>query len=177
MNEDFELIDRFLAGDQTAFDKLVERYKRQTYQLAYRLTANHDDAAELSQEAFVRAFQGLRHFKKEAGFPTWLYRITYNLCLNHLKRNRKQREVPMEEMPPMEAGQPGPLRLLERGERSRKVREAIRRLPLKQRTTLILRVHHNLSHKEIAEVLRCSVGTVKANFFHAVRGLRELLQE
>lgn len=170
---DFDIIDRCLAGDRRAFDDLVRKYQRDVYQLAYRITRNGEDAKDLAQDAFVQAHRSLQSFQRKSSFYTWLYRITVNLCLNHLKGAAR--------MDPGEVGDRVPdaredaLDTLAREERDRAVAEAISTLPPQQRATLTLRVHHGLSHKEIAEVLECSEGTAKANYFHAVRGLQARL--
>src|SRR5580765_3520532 len=177
---DAELVRASLAGDREAFDVIVERHRRNVYQLCYRFVGNQDDAADLSQDVFVRAFRGLKNFKGESSLGTWLYRIGVNVCLNRLAV-----KAPVSEsLEPLLAssderiasGGESASDALLRGERERRVRAAIARLPKKQRATLILRVYHELPHEQIAGILGNSVGAVKANFFHAMNNLRKLLQ-
>ncbi len=169
-----ELVAACVAGRLDAFDVIVERHRRTVYQLCYRFVGNHEDASDLSQEVFLRAYRGLHRFHGHSSLRTWLYRIGVNVCLN-----RAGVKPPVAE--PIDARQhPDPrtddpaTRLL-RAERSAEVRAAVARLPRKQRAALILRVYHELSHAEIAGVLGCSVGAVKANFFHALGNLKKLL--
>jgi RNA polymerase sigma-70 factor (ECF subfamily) len=174
--DDRALVAAAVAGDRAAFDVLVRRHQRTVYGVCYRFAGEHADAADLTQDAFVRAFRGLARFKGEAAFSTWLYRIAVNVCLTRAAAR-----------PP--ATDPiGPLDLVdERGDRpddplrrtrdAARVKAAIARLPERQRLTVILRVYHELPHDAIARALGSSVGTVKANFFHALRNLRKLLGE
>lgn len=171
---DFEIIERCLAGEDGAFDELVRRYQREVYQLAYRIVRNGEEAKDLAQEAFVQAYRSLRGFQRKSSFYTWLYRITVNLCLNYKKATSRMDPGEVEEDRVVDARE-GALELLSREERDRAVAEAIATLPPQQRATLTLRVHRGLSHREIAEILECSEGTAKANYFHAVRGLQARL--
>jgi RNA polymerase sigma-70 factor (ECF subfamily) len=177
---DAELVGASLAGDREAFDLIVERHRRNVYQLCYRFVGNQDDAADLAQDVFVRAFRGLKNFKGEASLGTWLYRIGVNVCLNRLAA-----KVPASEsLEPLflandeRIAAPGEsaAEAVLRAERARRVRAAIAQLPKKQRATLILRVYHELPHEQIAGILGSSVGAVKANFFHAMNNLKKLLQ-
>jgi len=172
--EDRELVAAFRAGRREAFDEIVVRHRRQVYQLCFRFVGNHEDAADLAQDVFVRAFRGLARFKGDAALSTWLYRVGVNVCLNRLALKRPAVE-------PLDAGQhvdtrtADPLTLAERAERAAALRRAIEKLPPKQRATVVLRVYHELSHEEIARVLDSNVGAVKANFFHALGNLKRLV--
>jgi RNA polymerase sigma-70 factor, ECF subfamily len=168
---DFELIDRVLNGNRLAFEELVNRYKKSVYYLTYRMVHDYEDAADLSQETFLKAYQGLRKFKRQSSFHTWLYRITINLCINHLRKKKSRRYVGLENVRTVK--EPDVLDKLELDELRETVNEAVHALPEKQRAAVILRIYHGLSHKEISDILNCSVGTVKANYFHAIRNLRK----
>jgi RNA polymerase sigma-70 factor (ECF subfamily) len=178
---DAELVEACLAGRREAFDLIVERHRRHVYQLCYRFVGNHEDASDLAQDVFVRAFRALKNFKRQASIGTWLYRIAVNVSLNRVSAKTPRPEsldvllLASDERIASEAESPAETLL--RGERARRVREAIARLPKKQRTTLVLRVYHELPHEEIAGILGSSVGAVKANFFHALNNLRKLLRE
>jgi RNA polymerase sigma-70 factor, ECF subfamily len=173
--DDRALVDACLAGNRDAFEVIVERHRRQVYQLCYRYVGSHEDAADLAQDTFIRAFKGLGAFKGESTLATWLYRIAVNVCLNRvaLKTPRPEALGPQDRVD-LAAERPDVSLLRE--ERAAEVRAAIRLLPPKQRATLILRVYHELPHEEIASVLGSSVGAAKANFFHALANLKKLLQ-
>ena len=168
------LVDASLAGRPGAFDLIVERHRRAVYHLCYRFVGNHEDASDLSQDVFLRAYRGLRSFRGRSSLATWLYRIGVNVCLNRVSVKTPPIE-PMGEQQPVDHGAESASERMLRAERGARVRLAIAQLPRKQRATLILRMYHELSHQEIADVLGSSVGAVKANFFHALGNLKKLL--
>jgi RNA polymerase sigma-70 factor (ECF subfamily) len=174
--DDQALVDACLRGHREAFDVVVGRHQRQVYQVCYRFVGNHEDASDLAQDVFIRAYRGLHGFKAQSALATWLYRIAVNVCLNRVSAKKPR----FEELDAAELIDPKIERAdtaLVRGERAATVRAAISRLPNKQRATLILRVYHELPHEEIAGILGSSVGAVKANFFHALANLKKLLNE
>jgi RNA polymerase sigma-70 factor, ECF subfamily len=178
---DADLVASCLAGRREAFDVLVERHQRHVYHLCYRFAGSHEDASDLAQDVFIRAYRGLGGFKGQASLGTWLYRIAVNVCLN---QRAAKAATPDALEPLLRAGDgrtasrdESACDALLRGERAGQVRAAIARLPRKQRTTLILRVYHELPHAAIAGILGSSVGAVKANFFHALTNLKRLLRE
>src|SRR6476646_7252230 len=173
------LIEACLAGRSGAFDLVVERHRRSVYHLCCRFVGNHEDASDLSQEIFLRAYRGLRSFRGQSTLATWLYRIGVNVCLNRVsaKTTLGRLTEPIEEKQFVDVRAESPSERMLRGERAARVRAAIARLPRKQRATLILRTYHEMSHQEIADVLGSSVGAVKANFFHALGNLKKLLAE
>jgi RNA polymerase sigma-70 factor (ECF subfamily) len=176
---DAELVAATLAGNREAFDVIVERHRRHVYQLCYRFVANHEDASDLAQDVFIRAYRGLRKFKGESSLGTWLYRIAVNVSLNKVGAKVPKPE-PLDRLllgndervasPDEDAAD-----ALLRHERAGQVRAAIAKLPKKQRATLILRVYHELPHEQIAAILGSSVGAAKANLFHALSNLKKLL--
>ena len=173
--DDHTLVAACLANHRGAFDVIVGRYRRQVYQLCYRYIGNHEDASDLAQDAFIRAFKGLKGFKGQSTLSTWLYRIAVNVCLNRIAlKTPKPEALDPKEREDLRAERPD-LALL-REERAEAVRAAIRQLPRKQRATLILRVYHELPHEQIAGILGSSVGAAKANFFHALANLKKLLR-
>ena len=172
---DEDLVAGVVGGHRGAFDVLVERHQRQVYRTCYRLVGNHEDAADVTQDAFLRAFRALPRFRRDASFSTWLHRIAVNAALNHFHA-RGARFESLEAV--------GDVRdprgiaadaIVERRQRARALRSALARLPKRQRMTLVLRVYGELSHEEIARALGRSVGTVKANLFFALRNLRAVL--
>jgi RNA polymerase sigma-70 factor (ECF subfamily) len=168
------LVEACLAGRPDAFDVIVEHHRRTVYQLCYRFAGNHEDASDLSQEVFLRAYRGLGRFRGQSSLRTWLYRIGVNVCLNRAGARRLVTE-PIGERQHPDTRQEDPAAGLLRAERAGQVRAALARLPRKQRAALILRVYHDLSHREIAEIVGGSVGAVKANVFHGLGSLRRLL--
>ena len=178
---DAELVESCLAGRRESFDAIVERHQRHVYQLCYRFVGNHEDAADLAQDVFIRAYRGLKNFRGQASLGTWLYRIGVNVCLNKVGGKTPKPDA----LDPLLAASDERIAsqaesatdAVLRGERAGQVRAAIARLPRKQRATLILRVYHELPHEQIAGILGSSVGAVKANFFHALNNLKKLMAE
>jgi RNA polymerase sigma-70 factor (ECF subfamily) len=168
--DDRQAIEAARNGDTEAFDRLVERYQRDVYRLCYRYVNNHHDASDLAQDVFLRAYRALGKFRGDSAFSTWLYRIAVNACLS-FKRRAPQEELP-ESLPDT---RPGVMEAIASAEQAETVRNAIKTLPEKQRATLILKVYHELSHEEIAGVMGSTVGTVKANLFHALAKLKRRL--
>jgi RNA polymerase sigma-70 factor (ECF subfamily) len=177
VGDDRELARAAMAGDREAFGLLVERHRRTVFQLCYRFVGRQDEARDLAQDVFVRAWRGLRGFKEQSAFSTWLYRIGVNVCLNRVTAKAPR----LDEMDALDDASSADLQAADPGEdidRSRRaalVRIAIAKLPPKQRATLVLRVYHELPHERIAEILGSSVGASKANFFHALANLKKLL--
>ena len=174
--DDDALVRQCLAGDTSAFDVLVERHRRQVYQVCYRFVNNHEDASDLAQDAFLRAYRALHTFKGNSAFSTWLYRVAINVCLNRVSAKPAPTE-PLDQREHQDVRGELPDRAVLRQEQAATVRAAIARLPKKQRATMILRMYHDLPHDEIAAILGSSVGAVKANFFHALANLKKLLLE
>jgi RNA polymerase sigma-70 factor (ECF subfamily) len=178
--DDIQLIRAFQAGDASAFDTLVSRYRRQVYRIARGILRSHAQADEAAQDAFVKAWQGLASFRGESSFKTWMYRIAMNTAFDHRSREGTQarlreeaaREAIVAARP---ARTPRAVDELIHEEELEHVRSAIARLPERQRLTLSLKVHEGLKYTEIAEVLQCPVGTAKANFHHAVQNLKRYL--
>ena len=182
--DDVQLIEQFQQGDETVFDELVVRYHDRTSRLAQRFVPNPEDALDITQDAFIRAYQGLPDFERKSQFYSWLYRITVNLCIDFLRKNAKREVMAYEserdsELPLMNVADvrmTSPLKALENKELSKYLRRAITQLPPKQREIFVLRYWEGLSLKQIADTLGRSCGTVKAHLFHAHRNLRKQLR-
>jgi RNA polymerase sigma-70 factor (ECF subfamily) len=170
--EDRAAIEACQRGEREAFDPLVERYQRDVYRLCYRYVNNHHDASDLAQDVFLKAYRAIGRFRGDSAFSTWLYRIAVNTCRNF----RAARKAASEELKDdvADAGRRVDDRM-EDDELSQQVREAVSRLPEKQRATLILKIYNDLTHEEVAQVLGSTVGTVKANLFHALGNLRKAM--
>jgi RNA polymerase sigma-70 factor (ECF subfamily) len=166
---DEQLVARFRAGEEAAFDALVVRHRAATYRLAYRLTGRDEGADDLAQEAFLRAYRGLHRFRGESKFRTWMTRILMNLAIT-ARRGRWLTEPLEEAAGRTPASQEGPEITLRH-----QVRRAVGSLPRRQRQILMLKVYEEMKFVEIADVAGISVGTAKATFFQAVQALRRRL--
>ena len=151
----------------------MQRYHRDVYRVTYRMTQNVADAQDLTQETFLQVYRALWGFKRQAGFSTWLYRIAMRLCFHH--RKRSGRLPPGAEVPERPTDSAQPLRNVLQAEQRHAVATAMATLPPQQRAALTLRIHQNLSYKEIGTALRCSEGAARANVFHAIQKLRTQL--
>jgi RNA polymerase sigma-70 factor (ECF subfamily) len=174
---DTELVVRARQGDEAAFEQLVLRHQRYVFNLAYRVLGDYTEAEDITQEAFVRVWQGLSGFRGQARFTTWLYRIVHNLCLNRLpglQRELLQTE-PVEEV----LADPGlsPADLFAVREQMAFLHAQMDRLPEKYRLVLTLRYLQHLSYDEIAAALEMPMGTVKTHIHRARRLLRERLRQ
>ena len=169
------LVERALNGEEGAFEELVKHYQAPLYYLALRFVRDEQAAADLTQTAFLRAYQGFPGFRQRSSFKTWLYRITINLCKNHLRDwARKGLESSGEIDPPSHAN---PLQELIEHEGQQSLLQAWHKLPERQQLTVTLKIQEGMKYHEIAEVLECTVGAVKANFHHACKKLKAILQE
>lgn len=170
---DNELLDRYGAGDESAFEELVRRHQRAVYNLVYRMLENHADAADLAQKTFVQAFLHHRAFRRESSFRTWLFQIGLNLCRNAFRDRARRAHVDVDAMPL--AAPQDTLAAAAAAELRDRLGWAIRTLPERQRETLVLRVYQNRAFAEIGAIMSCSEGTAKANYHHAVSTLRRVL--
>jgi RNA polymerase sigma-70 factor (ECF subfamily) len=173
MESDTQLLDRYAAGEEPAFEELVRRHKKTIYDLAYRMLENHADAADMAQKTFVQAFLHHRSFKRESTFRTWLYQIGLNLCRNAIRDRARLAHEDVEEV--TLTAPHDTFAEVANGELKDRLGEAIRTLPTRQREALVLRVYHNHAFAEIGTIMSCSEGTAKANYHHAVDNLRRIL--
>jgi RNA polymerase sigma-70 factor (ECF subfamily) len=179
---DEELVARATAGDVDSFNQLVSRWERTIYALAYRTLGREEDARDVVQEAFLRAYRGLRGFKGEAKFSSWLYRITLNLCRDWIRRERRAPVVqPPEGTDAVDLAdaQAAPTESVEdlvaRREMSRAVARAMAELPEEQRMAIMLKEYHGLTFQEIADQLNCPLSTVKTRLYQGLSVLRRRL--
>lgn len=171
---DQALVEASRAGASDAFDVLVTRHRRSVYHVCYRFVNNHEDAADLTQDTFVRAWKALAGFRGQARFSTWVHRIAVNVSLNQVGlRTPRGEAVDFDAM--ADVREPAPGESLVAAERQALVRAAVAALPPRQRAALILRTYHELSHQEVADIVGTSVGAVKANVFHALANLKKRL--
>ena len=175
---DAELIGRFKGGDEQAFSQIVERYQKRLVHTASMLIDNPDDAADMVQDTFVKAYFNLKGFREESALYTWLYRILYNRCVSALRRNKIVRFVSMssgEEEMEFPSRDFDPEEESEHREIREDVDKALKELPPKQRMVFVMKQIDGLKHEEIARTMGITEGAVKASYFHAVRKLRERL--
>ncbi|MEX0322860.1 MAG: sigma-70 family RNA polymerase sigma factor [Puniceicoccaceae bacterium] len=175
------LVERVQSGDVAAFDVLVRKYRERLYGIIYNLTSNREDAADLTQDAFIKAFSSISRFQGKSAFFTWLYRIGVNTALSHLKRNRFRRFFSLEHI--QEEGSNAQVfetlaakHKSEKGallsELQEKLNEAMQKLSPKHRTVVVLFEIEGLSHQEIADIVGCSVGTVRSRLHYAKQQLQ-----
>lgn len=175
MDEDISLIERYTAGEREAFDELVQKYQKPLYSLLYRMVSNHEDAADILQKTFVKAFTGLSGFERRSSFKTWLYQIAINLAKNLYRDRSRTENVALDDV--VIRRDPKTLENLIASETRERLKKAVANLPEKQRLTLMLRVQESKKFEEIAGIMKCSLGTAKANYHHAVQKLKGMLGE
>lgn len=180
---DDKLVARSQKGDMRAFEELVARHRDKIYARAYSMMRNEEEAVDLSQEAWVKAWQRLAQFQGDSSFVTWMTRIAINLCLDQLRKNKRQRAESIEqlddELGGVERQMPtltvNPTERLERSELRQRIDEALAKLSHEHRTVLILHEFEDLEYKEIAKRMGCSIGTVMSRLFYARRKMAVLL--
>jgi RNA polymerase sigma-70 factor (ECF subfamily) len=183
MTSDEELVARSREGDLDSFNQLVVRWERPIYALAYRVIGREEEARDVAQETFLRAFRALSGFKGQAKFSSWLYRITLNLCRDWIRRERRTPVTqPPEGVDLVElAGETAPSEsveeLVSRNELGRAVAKAMAALPEEQRTAIVLKEYHGLTFQEIADLLDCPLSTVKTRLYQGLTVLRRQLAQ
>lgn len=178
------LVNRCQRGDLSAYDELMQRYEKKVYALCFRMTGNSDDAADLAQEAFLKAFRALPSFKGQSQFSTWLFRIVTNTCLDD-RRKRSRRPVSVSLDKPVDtgdgemqialpAGDPDPLSTALAAELQAEIQGLLNKLPPGQKIIVVMRDLEGYSYEEIAAALQLNVGTVKSRLNRARARLRDL---
>ncbi len=182
MTNEREWIEKVLSGDQNAFAHLVTEYEKQVYHLCLRMVGNPEDAEDLAQEAFFKAWKGLKFYKFESSFSTWLYRLTTNACIDHLRKQKRQMTVSLT-MDEEEEGQeldlpdrePLPEDRLLKKEDQQQLQRAMEKLEEDARLILTLRVVEDLSYEQIAQIMDLKIGTVKSRLARARERLKNIL--
>lgn len=185
-DEDVAIVHKVQSGDVDAFDELVTKYRERIYAVVYNLTSNREDASDLTQDAFIKAFQSIGRFKGKSSFFTWLYRIALNTTLTHLRKNKLRRFFSFEKMND-EDHSAGFIEQLVTdsdsdkkalmNELQEKLNDAFQKLSVKHRTVITLYEIDGLSHKEIAEIVGTSVGTVRSRLHYAKQFLQAELKD
>jgi len=187
-HEDNELVSRCLQGDSTAFNHIVDKYQQRIYNIAFRMTNNHDDALDLAQESFIRIYRALASYKGESAFSTWIHRIASNVCLDELRKKKRQPLVALSTDATM-SGEEGeysiefaagdedtPEQHLLRNEVRREIALALSQVSPEHRIVLVLRDIQGYSYEEMAEIIGVNVGTIKSRLNRARIALREVLR-
>jgi len=174
---DLELVKEVRDGHREAYTELMRRYQQRVYWVARRIVGDHAEADDVVQETFVKAYLALGDFRGESGIYTWLYRIAVNLALNAVRKRQvvtylRESELLNQMLPSGD----DPSANVEEEETASALRQAVDRLPEKQRAVFIMRYYDELSYEEIAAVLKTSVGGLKANYFHALRKIQTALR-
>ena len=182
---DTELVRKAAAGDSDAFEQLVLSYEKPIYNLCLRMCGNAEDAMDLTQETFLKAWRSLGSFRADAAFSTWLYRLCSNLCIDHLRREQKRKVLPLHvedndgDERPLDVPDPaaGPEERLSAQEDRQQVADALQSLEPEYREALTLRVLHDLSYADIAAVLQVREGRVKSRIARAREKMREEMKK
>lgn len=182
---DDALVQGARGGDMVAFEELVARHRDKIFARAYTMMRNEDEAVDLSQEAWVKGWQRLVQFQGESSFTTWMTRIVINLCLDQLRKKKRQRAESIEEMDEASGGVErqmpvvtvNPTEGMERAELRVRIDEALGKLSEAHRTVLVLHEFEHMEYKNIAKTMNCSIGTVMSRLFYARRKMASLLQD
>ena len=180
-----ELVTRAKAGDDSAFAQLMRDNEKRIYNLTLRMTGNAEDAMDLAQEAFLNAWRGLKFFKGDSAFSTWVYRLASNACIDHLRRQKRRQDIsvlmPVNEeddsIPDIPDERFLPEQELERQEARSAVAEGLKQLSDEHRQVLVMREINGLSYQEIGDILDLEAGTVKSRIARARNSLRKILVE
>jgi RNA polymerase sigma-70 factor (ECF subfamily) len=185
-DSDMDIVRRVQAGEVAAFDQLVLKYRSRVYGVVYNLTSNREDASDLTQDAFIKSFQSINRFQGQSSFFTWLYRIAVNSTLTHLRKNRLRTFFSFEKINTDDKVSAEVIAALtdDTGadhetfarELQEKLNEAMQKLSISHRTVITLFEIDSLSHQEIAEIMNCSVGTVRSRLHYAKQLLQAELQ-
>lgn len=185
-DEDRVLVERVQSGDVHAFDSLVLKYRERIYSVLYNITSNREDAADFTQETFIKAFTSIKSFKGKSSFYTWLYRIGVNHTIGQQKKNRLRRFFSLETINDNMTSSEVVEHLAEKrqvgrdslvSELQEKLNDALQKLSINHRTVVVLFEIEGLSHQEIAEIMNCSEGTVRSRLHYAKQQLQSFLQD
>ena len=187
--DDQELVEAAKAGDRRAFQELYQRYERKVYAVAYGFLRNQEDALDVLQEAFIKVHRYLPNFEGQSSFYTWLYRIVANLCIDHLRRSGRKRDVEFDDRlrhdDPSESATDyvtispvgDPAQAVKNKEILAAVEHALDKLSEKHRAVIVMRELQGMSYADMAKAMNCSKGTIMSRLFHARRNMQKLLRE
>jgi RNA polymerase sigma-70 factor (ECF subfamily) len=181
-----DLVQRAREGDLTAYDELVKRYQERIYATIYHMTSNHEDANDLAQDSFIKAFSALKSFKGGSSFYTWLYRIAVNKTINFLKQRKNKYHLSLNDLDFNAENDPDLVALISHktpqreaglSELQKKLNEALLKLSESHRMVVVLHDVQGQSHEDIAEIMGCNIGTVRSRLFYARQQLQGYLAE
>jgi RNA polymerase sigma factor (sigma-70 family) len=184
--DETDLVRRAQKGDLHAYDELIRRYQERIYATVYHMTSNHEDANDLAQEAFIKAFHALKSFKGGSSFYTWIYRIAVNKTINFLKQRKHKPQMSLDDLDFNAEHDPDfvalvsentPRRAVGLSELQEKLNEALQRLSEPHRLVVTLHDVQGLSHEEIAKIVGCNIGTVRSRLFYARQQLQAYLSD
>jgi len=184
--DEMELVRKARHGDLESYDELVKRYQERIYATIYHMTSNHEDANDLAQEAFIKAFHALKSFKGGSSFYTWVYRIAVNKTINFLKQRKNKAQMSLDDLdfnaehdPDLVAliSDKTPRREVNLAELQEKLNEAMQKLSEPHRLVVTLHDVQGLSHEEIAKIMNCNIGTVRSRLFYARQQLQAYLSD
>ena len=185
-DSDFTIVKKVQEGDVAAFDQLIHKYRERVFGIIYNLTSNREDTADLTQDAFIKAFQSINRFQGQSSFFTWLYKIAVNTTLSHLRKNRLRTFFSLEKVQEDQTNVEIIAKLTDKTgadrdtylhELQEKLNEAMQKLSIKHRTVITLFEIDGLSHAEIAQVMECSEGTVRSRLLYAKQFLQGELSQ
>ena len=176
--DDKELLELYHAGQKDQmFNELVRRYQKRIYWVARRMVKRHEDADDIAQEVFVKAYTALENFRGDANLYTWLYRIAVNLSINHIRKQKVRNAVDIDDYLPFLSRDADQHSNIVREENISLIEEAIESLPEKQRAVFLMRYYDEMPYEQISSILGTSVGGLKANFHHAVKKVTAFVKE
>jgi RNA polymerase sigma-70 factor (ECF subfamily) len=179
-DEEIQLISRCQHGDQEALKEIFDKYQKKVYRIAYGVVRHREEALDIVQEVFVKLFRSIKNFKGRSHFYTYLYRMVMNTAIDHTRKMGKQFISSLDEegsFEPSEEVEKGPERILLHKELEEKVKWAMEKLPMEQKTALLFREVEGLSYQEMADVMECSIGTVMSRLHYGRKRMQELLKD
>ncbi len=178
VNSDFELIHKFIAGDESSFNKIILKYQQKIYWHARRMVGNHLDAEEVVQEVLLVMYKKLKTFQFKSSLYTWIYRITSTRSINFIKRRKLKEILSFEDQKEYNIKSENDIiKNIEEKESFNKLEKILESVPVKQREVFILRNMDGMDYKEIADITGKKIGTLKANYFHAMQKITELMNK
>ncbi|HHX18524.1 MAG TPA: sigma-70 family RNA polymerase sigma factor [Clostridium sp.] len=180
-----QLIKEAKSGNVEAFEELIKQNEKKVFNIAYKMMGNYDDANELAQEAFIKAYKSINKFKGDSLFSTWIYRITTNVCLDELRKRKNKKVISLNEhikyndeeiKPQVKDERPGPEKIFEKKETKNLINQCIESLPADYKTVIILRDIEGFTYEEIAKIINCPEGTVKSRISRARKALRDIFK-
>lgn len=180
-----ELVNKARDGDIEAFEFLIHEYQKKVFNIAYRMIGNYDDASELAQEVFIKAYKSIRNFKGDSSFSTWIYKVTTNVCLDEIRKRKNKKVISLDEEIEYKDGEvkrqikderPSPEKILENKQVRKAVEDSINELADDFKTVIVLRDVQGFSYEEISKMIDCPQGTVKSRINRARQSLKQILK-